>query len=150
MDWKRFMKRNKRKLRPPSKRPVLKEPEPPQKPQPQAEADAETGSAALQHQLAAPAPFVVGPASALPQPLPGSSFSELLLYSRATEYLWKCIRWTRTRHEEPDFWNSNHNGGIPAMFDECWNWLTGVWQSRGIMPPSEDQMLAWAKEPVKR
>jgi len=73
--------------------------------------------------------------------------AELDLCRKAARALTDVIWWTRTRLNEPEFWEAtDRNAGLQSRYAETWAWLMGIWQGRKIQPPTETQVETWARE----
>jgi hypothetical protein len=95
---------------------------------------------------AIPAPKWPEPGALLTREIVKSHDAELDLYQRANRALQDVTWWTRTRLLEPDYWNAEHNGNMQTRFAETIAWLSGIWQGRGIQPPTEIQIEKWARD----
>jgi hypothetical protein len=108
-----------------------------------------------------PKPFQVGqatdewyPRAAIPRPQwpePGAPLTREVeraynaehdLYQRANRALQDVTWWTRTRLNEPDFWNDAEQN----RYAQTLAWLMGIWQGRKIQPPTEAELETWARE----
>jgi hypothetical protein len=67
-------------------------------------------------------------------------------YRDANHSLQKCVRLLASKTREPDAWHDRFSGPPSQIYAETWGWLTGLWQGRKIEPPSEMQMMAWARK----
>jgi len=72
--------------------------------------------------------------------------NELLLVMDANQSLQKCVRLMASRIREPDCWYDGSYMPPSQLFESAWNFLTGLWRSRGITPPTDETLQRWARE----
>lgn len=70
--------------------------------------------------------------------------TESRLWMEANFKLESVIRRTRNRIERPQEYTNPQAGNDEANFNAEWKFLIDLWKSRGMTPPSEQQLVTWA------
>src|SRR5437867_3475627 len=95
---------------------------------------------------ALPAPRWPSPGQPKTQEISKAHFEEGMLQCDANHALTDCVRWLAQKLRDPDCWDNPCSGPPAKLFDVAWSFLLGTFRARNIEPPSDTQMLTWAKE----
>jgi len=95
---------------------------------------------------ALPAPKWPSPGQPKTPEISRAHFEEGMLQCDANHALTDCVRWLAQKLRDPDCWDNPCSGPPAKLFDVAWSFLLGTFRARNIEPPSDTQMLTWAKE----